>query len=50
MSETASDQMRAVQIPAAGSDFAVVERDVPVPGPEEVRVSVDACGVCHSDA
>lgn len=28
----------------------VVERDVPVPGPEEVRVSVDACGVCHSDA
>ncbi|PSP86943.1 alcohol dehydrogenase [Halobacteriales archaeon QS_4_69_34] len=42
--------MRAVQVPEAGGGFEVVERDVPEPGPEEVRVAVDACGVCHSDA
>lgn len=50
MSETATDRMRAVQIPEADGDFEVVERDVPVPDPEEVRVAVDACGVCHSDS
>jgi D-arabinose 1-dehydrogenase-like Zn-dependent alcohol dehydrogenase len=50
MSETADGQMRAVQVPEAGGDFEVVERDVPDLGPEEVRVAVDACGVCHSDA
>lgn len=42
--------MRAVQVPEPEADFEVVERDVPEPGPEEVRVAVDACGVCHSDA
>jgi D-arabinose 1-dehydrogenase-like Zn-dependent alcohol dehydrogenase len=49
MSETADDQMRAVQVPESGGDFEVVERDVPDPAAEEVRVAVDACGVCHSD-
>ncbi|WP_160134958.1 alcohol dehydrogenase [Halococcus salsus] len=42
--------MRAVQVSEPEADFEVVERDVPEPGPEEVRVAVDACGVCHSDA
>jgi D-arabinose 1-dehydrogenase-like Zn-dependent alcohol dehydrogenase len=50
MSETAADRMRAVQVPEAGGDFEVVERDIPNPAAEEVRVAVDACGVCHSDA
>lgn len=50
VSQTTDDQMRAAQVPEAGGDFEVVERDVPEPGPEEVRVAVDACGVCHSDA
>ena len=49
MSET-PDTMRAVQVPEPEADFEVVERDVPEPGPEEVLVAVDACGVCHSDA
>jgi NADPH2:quinone reductase len=47
---TDDDRMRAVQVPEAGGGFEVVERDVPEPGPEAVRVAVDACGVCHSDA
>jgi D-arabinose 1-dehydrogenase-like Zn-dependent alcohol dehydrogenase len=50
MSDTTDERMRAVQIPEAGGDFEVVERDVPEPDPEEVRVAVDACGICHSDA
>lgn len=41
--------MRAVEVPEAGADFEVVERSVPDPGPDEVRVAVEACGVCHSD-
>jgi D-arabinose 1-dehydrogenase-like Zn-dependent alcohol dehydrogenase len=45
-----SRTMRAVQVPEAGGDFELVERDLPDPGPEEVRVAVDACGICHSDA
>ena len=42
--------MRAVQVPEAGGEFEVVERDRPDPGPDEVRVAVDACGVCYSDS
>ncbi|MGC2332184.1 MAG: alcohol dehydrogenase [Candidatus Acidiferrales bacterium] len=42
-------KMRAVQVPKAGGDFEVVERDVPQPGPGQVRIRVQACGVCHSD-
>ncbi|HEY5188100.1 MAG TPA: alcohol dehydrogenase [Solirubrobacteraceae bacterium] len=41
--------MRAVQVPSAGADFELVERDVPTPGPGEALVRVHACGVCHSD-
>jgi D-arabinose 1-dehydrogenase-like Zn-dependent alcohol dehydrogenase len=28
----------------------VVERDVPEPGPSQVRIRVQACGICHSDS
>ncbi len=41
--------MKAAQISQPGGDFEIVERDVPQPGPREVRVKVLACGVCHSD-
>lgn len=41
--------MRAMQVPAAGGDFELVEREVPEPGPRQVRVKVEACGICHSD-
>ena len=44
-----SDTMRAAVVPEAGADFELVDRDVPEPGPDEVRVAVDACGICRSD-
>jgi D-arabinose 1-dehydrogenase-like Zn-dependent alcohol dehydrogenase len=41
--------MRAAQIPKPGADFQIVEREIPKPGAGEVRIKVQACGVCHSD-
>src|SRR5262244_4528382 len=41
--------MQAVQVPKPGADFELVEREIPVPGPGQVRIRVQACGVCHSD-
>lgn len=41
--------MRVAQIPKAGADFEIVEREIPKPGPGHVRIRVQACGVCHSD-
>ena len=42
-------KMKAVQVPKAGADFEIVERDIPEPGPGHVRIKVQACGICHSD-
>src|SRR5438093_6829574 len=42
-------RMKAAQVPKAGADFQTVERDIPEPGPGQVRIRVQACGVCHSD-
>lgn len=44
-----SETMRAVQVSEAGGPLELVERAVPEPGRGEVRVKVQACGVCHSD-
>ena len=41
--------MKAAQVPKPGADFEIVEREIPKPGAWEVRVKVQACGVCHSD-
>ena len=41
--------MKEVQVPKAGADFQIVEREIPKPGEGEVRIKVQACGVCHSD-
>ena len=41
--------MKVASIPAAQQDFRIEERDVPAPGPAQVRLQVGACGVCHSD-
>ena len=42
--------MRAAQISKPGGNFELVERPIPEPGPGQVRIKVDVCGVCHSDA
>jgi D-arabinose 1-dehydrogenase-like Zn-dependent alcohol dehydrogenase len=42
--------MRAAQIPKAGAAFELVERPVPEPAAQHVRIRVQACGVCHSDS
>jgi D-arabinose 1-dehydrogenase-like Zn-dependent alcohol dehydrogenase len=45
----AAAPMKAAQVPAPGADFQIVEREIPKPGAGQVRVRVQACGVCHSD-
>ena len=42
-------KMHAMVVPQAGGKFRLEERDIPQPGPQEVRIRVQACGVCHSD-
>ena len=42
--------MKAAQVPKPGADFEIVEREIPQPGARQVRVKVQACGVCHSDS
>lgn len=41
--------MKVAQIPSPGADFQIVEREIPEPDSGEVRIKVEACGVCHSD-
>ncbi len=40
-------KMRAMIVPEAGGRFRMEERDLPTPGQHEVRIRVQACGVCH---
>jgi D-arabinose 1-dehydrogenase-like Zn-dependent alcohol dehydrogenase len=42
--------MKVAQISKAGGPFEMVERDIPQPGPGQVRIKVEACGICSSDA
>ena len=42
--------MRVVQISQPGGPFEIVERPIPEPGRGSVRIRVEACGICHSDA
>jgi len=39
-----------VQVEKAGAPLELVTREVPEPKLDEVRVRVEACGVCHSDS
>src|SRR3954462_11651709 len=41
---------RYVQVSKPGGPFETVERDVPEPGASQVRIKVQACGICHSDS
>ncbi len=37
------------QIGKAGAEFELVEREIPQSGAGEIRIKVEACGICHSD-
>ena len=41
--------MKVAQVPSAGADFQIVDREIPRPGVAQVRIKVQACGICHSD-
>jgi len=42
-------KIKVAVIPKAGAPFQIGEREMPKPGPGEVRLKVEACGICHSD-
>ena len=41
--------MKAAQVPKPGADFQIVERELPRPERRQVRIKVQACGICGSD-
>jgi len=41
--------MRVAQISKPGGDFEILDREIPNPGMGQVRIKVQACGICHSD-
>jgi D-arabinose 1-dehydrogenase-like Zn-dependent alcohol dehydrogenase len=43
-------KMRAAQVIRPNGPFEIVEREIPAPGAGQVRVKVEACGICHSDS
>jgi D-arabinose 1-dehydrogenase-like Zn-dependent alcohol dehydrogenase len=43
-------KMRVAQVTRPNEPFEIVEREIPEPGAGSVRIKVEACGVCHSDA
>src|ERR1700722_18338149 len=43
-------KMRAVQIARPNGPLELVEREIPEPPRGTLRVKVEACGICHSDA
>jgi D-arabinose 1-dehydrogenase-like Zn-dependent alcohol dehydrogenase len=42
-------KMKLAQISKPGGDWELVERDIPEPDGGQVRVKIEACGICHSD-
>lgn len=42
-------RMKVAQVAKPNAVLEVTERDVPDPKPRQVRIKVQACGVCHSD-
>src|SRR5258707_6746962 len=40
---------KAIEVSAPGT-LRVVQRPIPEPGAGQVRISVEACGICHTDA
>jgi D-arabinose 1-dehydrogenase-like Zn-dependent alcohol dehydrogenase len=42
--------MRSVQVSKPKGPLEIIEKDIPEPGARQVRIKVQACGVCHSDS
>ena len=42
--------MKAIQVSSPGSDFELVQKEIPEPKEFEVLIKVAACGVCHGEA
>lgn len=42
--------MRSVQVTKPNGPFEIVDRDIPEPHNKQVRIKVEACGICHSDS
>jgi D-arabinose 1-dehydrogenase-like Zn-dependent alcohol dehydrogenase len=42
-------KMKVAQIPKAGGNIEIVEREIPSAGAGQVRIKVQACGICFSD-
>jgi D-arabinose 1-dehydrogenase-like Zn-dependent alcohol dehydrogenase len=42
-------RMMVAQVSKPGAAFEIVEREIPPPDAGQVRIKVQACGVCHSD-
>ena len=42
--------MKAAQVTRPGGPIEIVDRLIPEPGPGEVVLRVEACGLCHSDS
>ena len=43
-------KMRAAEVEAAKGKFRIVEREIQAPGRSQVRIKVQASGICHSDS
>lgn len=48
-SKRAVATMKVAQISKPGSAFEIIEREIPEPDAGQVRIRVQACGICHSD-
>src|SRR6476659_6060569 len=42
--------MRSVQVSKPKGPLEIIEKDIPEPGARQVRIKVQACGICHSDS
>jgi propanol-preferring alcohol dehydrogenase len=42
--------MKAIQVGSPGGDFELIRKEIPEPAANEVRIKVEACGICHGDA
>ena len=43
-------KMRVAQVTRPNGPFEIVEREIPQPAAGSVRIKIEACGICHSDA